>query len=77
MRVAVATAKMIPRPTVTPNAEEVFNSVSAKNTIAAPQIVPKIIPLASPTYISLLRTLFKLSLWISPVARPRTITVAP
>ncbi len=62
IRVAMDTAKMIPRPTVTPNAGEVPSSVSAKNTMLAPQMVPKIIPLESPTFISLLRTLCKLSL---------------
>lgn len=77
IRVAVATAKMIPSPTVMPKAGEVFNRDFAKNTMVAPQMVPKIIPLNSPTLTSLLRTRFKLSLWISPVASPRTMTVAP
>lgn len=77
IKVAVATANMIPKPTVTPNAGEVFSRGSARNVMNTPQIVPKIMPLESPTFISLFRTLLKLSLWISPVARPRTMTVAP
>ena len=35
IRVAIATASIIPNPTVTPKAGEVSNRVSAKNTIVA------------------------------------------
>ena len=77
IRVATATARMIPKPTVMPKAGELCSRVSARNTMVAPQTVPKMMPLSSPTLTSLLRTRVRLSLWISPVASPRTMTVAP
>ncbi len=74
---AILTARTIPKPTASPKRGEVWSIRPATNAIISPHKKPKMVPFAIPTTISLLTTDKILSFLISPVAKPRTITVDP
>ena len=74
---ATLTASMIPVPTVSPIKLEEWKNDSEIVLSRIPQRKPKISPFKNPTHISLSTTFFMLSDWISPVANPLTIIVAP